>query len=285
MRLEKIVLSAKKKSWRISDTHASEADSEFSSVRASVLERDDFTCRFCGFRSPPVKTRDGSVTSWQDVHHVNDDHSDNSMQNLMTACCFCHQCFHLGLAGIHGGGKLIWLPEVSQSDLNNIARAIFVARSGKGSYAEQATSLFGVLESRAQVIEEAFGRGSSNPAVLGQVFLELNDQAYAERSSRISGVRLLPLPGRFASQIAFWMGEKGAYKSVPPETWDNIVKEMDLFADDDDFEDDDLVSPLVYNDESGEQGISAAGMAQEEPLDTSWSDSENNDNESEEGRE
>ena len=81
----------------------------------SVLKRDDFSCRFCGFRS----------TQYQRVIPFAD--------STVTACSFCEQVLALERAGIMGGGVLIWLPEISQIELNHIARAIYVARADENN--------------------------------------------------------------------------------------------------------------------------------------------------------
>lgn len=75
--------------WRRDDWMAADADAEFKLVRQKVLERDEHTCRFCGFRAP----------KWQEVHHLDDNHHNNDPDNLVTACMFCHMVHHLGLAG------------------------------------------------------------------------------------------------------------------------------------------------------------------------------------------
>lgn len=222
-----IVLSAKRGSWRVSDSHASEADSQFHEVRSSVLERDDYTCVYCLFRVTPQRSKKGdSEVTYQEVHHLDDDHSNNKPGNLVTACCLCHQCFHVGLAGKHGGGKLIWLPEIRQSDLNNLVRAIFVAMRSGGDMGKSGESIYTVLESRAAYLEEFFGQGSSNPGILGQAMLDMTDEAYEQRAAALSGVRLLARPARFMTQIDFW--RDSAFKSVPPDSWEQVTEGLDL---------------------------------------------------------
>lgn len=218
LQLLPIILSAKRSDWRMKDGHASEADLEFSEVRPSILERDDFTCRFCNFRSVPTK----KGVSWQEVHHLNDNHADNRPDNLATACGFCHQCFHLGLTGLHDGGTLIWLPEMRQHELNNMARAIFCAIAAKSEYAGSAKSIYGVLESRAAHVEEVFGEGASNPGFLGQALIELSDDDYAKRAEVLSSVRLLPKPKRFMNALQHW--QLMVTTMIPPDTWDRIAE-------------------------------------------------------------
>lgn len=212
-----IYLSAKRKSWRMADDHASEHDTKFQEVRKSVLDRDDYSCRFCNFHVNPTK----KGASYQDVHHIDDDHSNNKEDNLVTACCLCHQCFHLGLAGAKRGGVLIYLPEISQADLHHLCRAIFVAIATNSKYSDNARSLFAALESRQMHIEEHLGRGASNPTFLGQAFMTMTAEQYNDRMNALDGVRLLPYPDRFQDQIEFWISH--VFKDMHPDSWDQIL--------------------------------------------------------------
>ena len=106
-----------------------------------ILKRDDFTCRFCGFRAVQyqriVPTSNGFVTS----------------------CSFCEQVTALDRAGIMGGGVLIWLPEITQAELNHIARAIYVARAdGKGAMEPVATRALDALMSRRVEAKKTLGQ-------------------------------------------------------------------------------------------------------------------------------
>lgn len=218
-----IELSAKRTSWRLADKHATEYDKRFDGIRQRVLERDDHTCRFCGFRSVPAKGEKGQPgPSWQEVHHLDDDHSNNEMSNLVTACCLCHQCFHLGLAGMKNGGVLIYMPEISQAQLNHLSRAIFIAIASNGEYAQPARSLLASLESRAMFVDEYYAPGASNPSFLGQTFLSMTPEQYAKRGEAIRDIRLLPFPTRFEDQIAFWI--KHTFRNNLPENWEQFLE-------------------------------------------------------------
>lgn len=53
------------------------------------------------------------------VHHKEGRHHDNSLDNLITLCPFCHSCLHIGHAGINRLGSLLLLrEEVEQAKLN-----------------------------------------------------------------------------------------------------------------------------------------------------------------------
>jgi len=95
-------------------------------IKQKIMTRDDNTCQLCGFKSK----------KYQDVHFVDGNPSNLQIDNLVTACVYCHQCFDLEKVAEMRSGVLVWLPEISQPDLHHIARAIYVARISQGSMAE-----------------------------------------------------------------------------------------------------------------------------------------------------
>jgi hypothetical protein len=56
-------------------------------IRMKILERDNHTCRYCGFRA----------FKWQVVHHIDGNPENNARKNLETICCMCNMVLHCGL--------------------------------------------------------------------------------------------------------------------------------------------------------------------------------------------
>src|SRR5690625_4447461 len=180
------------------DDASSEADSEFRNVREKALERDRRSCVFCVFLAP----------SWQEVHHRNDDHADNRLENLLTTCIYCHMCQHIGRAGRFNEGVLIWAPEIGQAQLHHLVRAIQVARReveqvkamraprpdaqrAARQMSDAANALFSRLRGREAQAQEILG--TSDPLELGNVMLQMPDELYEKRGEFLKGLRLLPL--------------------------------------------------------------------------------------------
>lgn len=207
-------LSAKRATWRVADGHASESDIAFQAIRVRVLQRDDHTCRFCGLRAE----------KYQEVHHLDDNHANNKPDNLVTACCLCHQCFHVGLAGMHGGGKIIYLPELSQADLHHMVRGIFVAVQSENPYKEAAMSLYAALSARGAVANEIFARNVQDASLLGQALLDMPQDSLPQAMENLAPLRLLPLPGRFGPQTSYW--REHVYGALPPETWAALAEPL-----------------------------------------------------------
>lgn len=238
-----LVLSVKAANWRMNDAMSADADSEFSSVRKRALEEDDHTCRFCGFKA----------YSWMEVHHLNDDHADNRLENLITTCSFCHLVQHIGLAGINKEATLIWLPQIPQATLHHVVRTILVAQryaesfskddkarmspgamSAAKTMADGATSLMDKLRSGETKASELIG--TCDPKVLGTVLFEIASSSpgfYDKRSEFLKGIRLLPLGRRNSPTgdkmpeiIDSWLLPKGPYNSLQPKMWESLLQEF-----------------------------------------------------------
>ncbi len=184
-------LSVKQGAWRL--FAARKADPAFLAFSKKVWARDDYTCQFCGFQAK----------DYQEVVNLDQNYLNNRLSNLVTACCFCAQCFFLEAVGKgdYGGGVLIYLPEIDQPNLNSFCHVLFCAIANNTSYKASAQAIYRNLKFRAQAIEEQFGEGTSTPSILGQLMLEtrMNNPALKDAIHRC--VRLLPSLGRFKVQI------------------------------------------------------------------------------------
>jgi Restriction endonuclease len=230
-----LVLSVKCSNWRMFDKGSADADAEFERVRKQALERDNYTCRFCGFRA----------LKWQEVHHANDDHADNRLENLVTACTFCHNCQHIGFAGTRKEAVLIFLPEISQANLHHVVRTALVAtrmnqtvasdrharpdmiRSCREA-ADVSKAVLAALREREAKAEAMLG--SSNPADIGNALMLMPDDAYAQRADKLAGIRLLPLGTRVQNgedvmqkQVDSWIEAGGPYFNLKPNSWIGLL--------------------------------------------------------------
>lgn len=187
-------LSVKPGAWRLFT--ARKLDPAFAAFCKRIWERDFYTCQFCGFQA----------REFQEVVNLDQNYSRNILNNMATACCFCTQCFFLEAVGLndYGGGTLIYLPEISQSDLNAFCHVLFCAMSNATAYQASAQSIYRSLKFRAQQVEEQFGSGCSKPANFGQMVLESTKTNDKIVSDILSSLRLLPSHAKFRAQIEAW---------------------------------------------------------------------------------
>lgn len=230
-----LVLSVKAANWRNGDDLSADADDEFHHVRLQALQRDSYTCRFCTFKA----------NSWQEVHHLNDDHADNRLANLVTACMYCHLCQHIGLAGKMREATLAWIPEIPQDRLHHIVRAIQVVerwaemapvRREQPQMIDVAMRMAGAakaLRSKLVAREADAGRHfrTHDPVELANALLSMPETKYGQRAEFLNGLRLLPLGRRdkngtdkMSEIVDTWLGTGGAFAPLPPPTWVNILR-------------------------------------------------------------
>lgn len=206
-----IILSVKRELWRPLDEDAVPADDAFKEARAERLARDDYTCQFCDWRA----------SSFQDVHHDNDCHSDNHIENLVTACKLCHACHHIGFASQNGAGTMIWLPEIDQGQLNSLLRMCFVVNDiGTDAQKQFVRSIWQQLSARAGVVKQVWG--TSSPARFANKLLILPQGRYDQREIFMGPLRLLLTPSSqmVASALPSWVKQ---FVKLPPETWEGIT--------------------------------------------------------------
>ena len=126
---------------------------------------------------------------------------------MATACVFCTQCFFLEAAGVgddSGGGTLIYLPEIRQTDINSFCHVLFCAIANGTDYKDGAQSAYRNLKLRSQPIEEKFGPGTSNPAIFGQLMIDYLLNGGSTDPNLMRDIRLLPSATKFQKQIETW---------------------------------------------------------------------------------
>lgn len=170
-------------------------DSRFKPVQEKVFKRDGYACQYCGFQAK----------LYQEVVNIDGNYYKNSLDNLSTACCLCAQCFFLESAGLgFGGGRLIYMPEMSQIELNSFCHVIFCAMTNASDYRNSAQSLYRTLKFRSQPIDNKFGEGSSNPGVFCQMLMEQEGDIFLLSKKVLKDMRLLPAYPKFKMELEAW---------------------------------------------------------------------------------
>jgi len=190
----KLRLHASPGSWRLYS--ARKADPHFKSYEIKVLKRDGYTCQFCGFQAK----------IYQDVINLDGNYSNNRLSNLVTACCFCSQCFFMESVGVggYGGGSLIFLPELTQAELNSLCHVLFCAITNDTGYKNSAQTIYRSFKFRAQSVEDKYGEGTSDPAIFGQLLIDSGHITDDTSNKILDNIRLLPSRAKFRKQIEHW---------------------------------------------------------------------------------
>jgi len=172
-------------------------DPAFSEMGERVFARDSHTCQYCGFQA----------MQYQQIVNADGNYRNNRLSNMITSCCFCAQCLFLESVGMDesGGGQLIYLPELSQADLNSFCHVLFCAMGNGTGYQEIAQAIYRDFKFRSQPVETRFGNGTSAPAILGQLILEHDARnPGGQMDDVLKDVRLLPSHTKFRLQLEAW---------------------------------------------------------------------------------
>lgn len=215
MRFLPLIPSAHPSAWTAEPDEVGRED-----IANRVFDRDAHACRFCGH----------CTIGWQDVFHLDGDHDNWTIDNLVTACTLCHAAQHLGRVTVGQELTLIWLPDVSQAALNCIVRRIHLTLQAHGEPAHMAEPprsegrrvhaairAYQGLAAEAATLE---GRiHTSNPRDLGAALLDLAGADCERLRAAMGGIRLLHR-GRYFHQgrdiypeiLSAWSG--GAQRGI-----------------------------------------------------------------------
>jgi len=222
-------LGIKRKTHRRDDAQAAQADAEFAAVRHKALERSGYRCVDCGYKSQPAGNRGdvgGSGSSLQ-VHHVNDDHSDNQEQNLAGKSVLCHAYHHVGCdaesSGGHGGWssqmRVAYAPDLPPSDMNLLQLAVGVAMaSGGDAQKKAAQAIYTHLMLLTRPVVD--GWGTSEAKNFAAAMSRLSESQYERR--RVNDLRLVFHPDLLKNQAGNWLKD---YAIMKPEAWASLAKQ------------------------------------------------------------
>ncbi len=231
--------------------HTSLADRSVARLRSEVIQqaRHQRRCAGCDFAF--------GTSDQFELHHLDGDHTNNDASNLVPICEMCHAAFHLDLVARRwrgAPGRIIFLPELTQGQLNNLLQAIFFAKRAQqqstGVGAGLATaptaassdkeaapgtgplirvhSLHMALERRADLTEQlpdgTIGRpGLSQPSTMARVLSEMSDADYARRDVLLHGLRYLPAEQRLLSAAEEWGRHGSSFAQLAVESWASIA--------------------------------------------------------------
>lgn len=228
--LPPLIPSVKCSQWRQDDPDVLEKDREYALVRRSVLERDRYTCQYCGLGAKPDREADPSsrkASGFLEVHHLDDDHGNNDPSNLATICPFCHLVPHVGFAGNQKLARVIYMPWLRQEDLNLLVAGMSVAAIRGGELGDDAESLLNWLQAMEGPVIQEYGETMTDVAALGSALLSMHRQSpelYAQRGEALAPLRLLPKPKMFQAAIQWW----SQYGWIPGLRWQSSWESLHM---------------------------------------------------------
>ena len=99
---------------------------------------------------------------------------------------------------------MIYLPELLQTELNSFCHVLFCAITNDTGYKASAQTIYLGFKVRSQQIEDKFGEGTSDPAILGHLLIDSAPIPQEKMTELFQGIRLLPSRAKFRKQIEAW---------------------------------------------------------------------------------
>ena len=248
--MRRLIIGIKRKVHRQKDGDAKiqQAEAALKSQRKGALEKSNYRCIYCGFRS----------LKYNEVHHLDDDHHNSTPENMACICKLCHPYHHVGEAarrgkptgieeshlGVQKAIGLIRVPNdhaIPAQDLNHLQRAIAIAMSDPKE-AEMAGKVYGLLSTpelfqdlaTALYGPENVAGGTDengkpkkgitgvNPVDMAAALSYLTEDEYKERAPVLAPLRVLYHPNRLIEWGRGWKAEQPAF--ADPEGWERLLE-------------------------------------------------------------
>ncbi|HDS1733935.1 HNH endonuclease [Pseudomonas sp. BP8] len=186
------VFGVRRPLWRSDDAPGKLHGEANAKLRTSVLQRDNYTCRFCGFKS----------AKYQELHALDGNVDNCTKENLVTACNLCRQVHHLGACAMNSSGFFVAVQELTQTEINNIARCIYVNELlGDAAVNDKLTSLLAAFKFRgSDSLKEVFGGEVITVLGVAETLASkslVSDEEYARRGEWLAPLRLFPTKNAF----------------------------------------------------------------------------------------
>lgn len=231
--LPRLIVGIKRRLRRADESKAKQAEADFRAVRKPALEKANYRCRFCTFRS--------QATS--DVYHIDNNHHNNDIENLDGICKLCHPYLHVGepskltqpsgLEEGHLGGTsataMIRVPNsdaISAQDMNHLQRVIAIALTDEKE-AAMARKIFDLLADKSNLTDMKLAFKSHRTNDMASALSNLTDDEYGDKESLLAPVRMLFAPNVLKNWGREWKDEQPAFSD--PKTWPKLMeKSMNL---------------------------------------------------------
>jgi hypothetical protein len=235
-----IVLGIKRGVYRIHDPDKEVADAVFSAVRRSVIATAGCRCTACTFTSVPDEKAPATsyeASGFLEVHHEDDDHTNNQPGNLKVQCPFCHEVHHCGNAGHLDRVIPIWLPALSHEDFHLMMHLLFAVRrmgvlKGEGlppGYVlpPEWITAAGVIHDGLRRLNEALPPVLRDARTLGTALGRLPEADYQRRKQFLAGIKLLPIERVFERHIDWWTRKAWPKIGNPAEQWPKLMAQIE----------------------------------------------------------
>ena len=230
-----LIFSAKSKNIHRYENESNNYHLKFLRARKNTFVRDNFICQCCYFYDK----------SNQQLHYCDEDFSNINLANLATICPLCSQTFRINDLSRRNKSTLIWLPELSQLNLNSLIRALLIVkyRNSTEFLAKQLNDTKHIEDALNLALQEIVTLfqyrnnkaktkiRTNDPFILARALLSLSHSEYESREQYLTGLRILPSevlsPTVYSSttyMVESWFKRNGSFRGLSPTTWPNLFK-------------------------------------------------------------
>jgi intracellular multiplication protein IcmJ len=127
---------------------------------------------------------------------------------------------------MRGAGFIAALPELTQTEVNHITRAYFVAQLlADANTRDRLTGLYALLRARADMLKSAFQLDIASPLLFAEILSGCDESMYAGRGTFLESLRLV------ATESAFQPGQLDYYAinqrtQFAPEHWAALAAQL-----------------------------------------------------------
>lgn len=172
----------------------------------ATVERFGQTCAFCKFEAgPSIEIFQVKQDQWRPV------------------CPFCLGLIDLDWAASQQMGDLIFLPEMTQSELNALVHTLWICSGVDTDQSKFAASRIWShkLSERIPWVGGLYGEGLSEPRTMAAVLHRLPPEEYKQRRKVLGAIKMLPRPSAFRSQAEEW--RRRVYARYPESMWQRLA--------------------------------------------------------------
>lgn len=155
----------------------------YQNIKDIILKAHDSRCSYCGYQS-------------QDLELVNKDfdYHNNAKSNIIPACRFCLPCVLLDGFGRDPlfKGKIIYLPEMTQVQLNHFMRGLYAAIQKNPAASARLKEILISFDERREYVAQIFGKNSYEPELFSQGLMDIFVDSEHLKHPALKTVRFLP---------------------------------------------------------------------------------------------
>lgn len=133
-------------------------------IKDLVLADHSNKCAYCGYHSSSLE-----------LVNKNHDYQDRSRENIVPGCSLCIPLLFVDGYGQDPNfqGTIIYLPELSQIQLNHLLRASVAILYKHSMYQTKLNELFTTLDERKDYMEKILGKNSHKVEIFAQGLLDI----------------------------------------------------------------------------------------------------------------